>query len=134
MIDQGEFFDIPSPCKRICELNNKGYCKGCFRSRDERLYWNQFTNFRKQLIVNACEKRRLKVLAAKLASLEPEIIDEPIPQLDMFEIAAAQAETAAKAPERPISTVEIIPAAPTETAPPPAPVSPRKPGEQFDLF
>lgn len=65
MIDQGELFEIPSPCKRICQMNNKGYCIGCFRSRDERLYWNEFTNFQKQLVVNLCEKRRLKVLAVK---------------------------------------------------------------------
>ena len=67
MIDQGELFEIPSPCKRICQMNNKGYCIGCFRSRDERLYWNQFSNFQKQLVINLCEKRRLKALASKAA-------------------------------------------------------------------
>lgn len=98
MIDQGELFDIPSPCRRICELNNRGYCKGCFRSRDERLYWNQFTTFQKQLVVNLCEKRRLKVLSAKqqsTASNEEEIV---IPQLDMFapqqDMPVAPADTA----------------------------------------
>jgi uncharacterized protein len=98
MIDQGELFDIPSPCRRICELNNRGYCKGCFRSRDERLYWNQFTTFQKQLVVNLCEKRRLKVLSAKqqsAASNEEEIV---IPQLDMFapqqDMPVAPADTA----------------------------------------
>lgn len=65
MIDQGELFEIPSPCKRICQMNNKGYCIGCFRSRDERLYWNDFTNFQKQLVINLCEKRRRKVMSAK---------------------------------------------------------------------
>lgn len=138
MIDQGEFFDIPSPCKRICELNNKGYCKGCFRSRDERLYWNQFTNFQKQLIVNTCEKRRLKVLAAKQASLEPVLPEEPIPQLDMFEIAAAveaAKEALATAPaDHHSSTIERLPDVAAETTIPPSPPSPRKPGEQFDLF
>ena len=98
MIDQGELFDIPSPCRRICELNNRGYCKGCFRSRDERLYWNQFTTFQKQLVVNLCEKRRLKVLSAKQQSVagnEEEIV---IPQLDMFapqrDMPVAPADTA----------------------------------------
>ncbi|MCD8524043.1 MAG: DUF1289 domain-containing protein [Saccharospirillaceae bacterium] len=87
MIDQGEFFDIPSPCRRICELNNRGYCKGCFRSRDERLYWNQFTTFQKQLVVNLCEKRRLKVLSAKQAT--PVVAEEEISiqQPDLFNAA-----------------------------------------------
>jgi predicted Fe-S protein YdhL (DUF1289 family) len=86
MIDQGELFDIPSPCRRICELNNRGYCKGCFRSRDERLYWNQFTTFQKQLVVNLCEKRRLKVLSAKQQSAASNEEETAIPQLDMFTV------------------------------------------------
>lgn len=90
MIDQGEFFDIPSPCRRICELNNRGYCKGCFRSRDERLYWNQFTTFQKQLVVNLCEKRRLKVLSAKQQTAVAEEDDSAIPQLDLFAAATAK--------------------------------------------
>jgi predicted Fe-S protein YdhL (DUF1289 family) len=90
MIDQGEFFDIPSPCRRICELNNRGYCKGCFRSRDERLYWNQFTTFQKQLVVNLCEKRRLKVLSAKQQTAVVEEDDSAIPQLDLFAAATAK--------------------------------------------
>ena len=84
MIDQGEFFDIPSPCKRICQMNNKGYCIGCFRSRDERLYWNDFTPFQKQLVVNLCEKRRLKVLSVKAeqqTQLEEKLAQA---QLDLF--------------------------------------------------
>ncbi|MFY9179864.1 MAG: DUF1289 domain-containing protein [Venatoribacter sp.] len=83
MIDQGELFEIPSPCKRICQMNNKGYCIGCFRSRDERLYWNDFTNFQKQLVINLCEKRRLKVLEAKQQKLHGRIGKEEI-QLDLF--------------------------------------------------
>ena len=123
MIDQGEFFDIPSPCKRICELNNRGYCKGCFRSRDERLYWNQFSNFQKQLIVNLCEKRRLKVLAAKQAALQPPAAAEPLPpQPDLF-AALSQADTAA-----PANT-----STPPATAEPAAESKPAQPS-QIDLF
>lgn len=87
MIDQGELFDIPSPCRRICELNNRGYCKGCFRSRDERLYWNQFTTFQKQLVVNLCEKRRLKVLSAKQATSIVAEEEISIQQPDLFNAA-----------------------------------------------
>lgn len=123
MIDQGEFFDIPSPCKRICELNNRGYCKGCFRSRDERLYWNQFSNFQKQLIVNLCEKRRLKVLAAKQAALQPAAIAEPLPpQPDLF-AALSETDTAA--------TTNT--GTPSAAAAPAAESKPAQPG-QIDLF
>jgi len=36
---QLEFFEIPSPCIGVCESGPRGYCKGCYRSREERLYW-----------------------------------------------------------------------------------------------
>lgn len=65
MIDQGELFSIPNPCRGICQVNNKGYCKGCLRSRDERFYWQEFTPFQRQLVINACEKRRRRILQAK---------------------------------------------------------------------
>lgn len=89
MIDQGEMFEIANPCRGVCEVNNKGYCKGCLRKREERFHWNEFTPFQKQLIVNLCGRRRTKAIAArelaewqaKHGSPEQEV---EIPQLDMF--------------------------------------------------
>lgn len=89
MIDQGEMFEIANPCRGICEVNNKGYCKGCLRKREERFHWNEFTPFQKQLIVNLCGRRRAKAIAArqqaewqvKYGSPEQDVV---IPQLDMF--------------------------------------------------
>ena len=119
MIDQGELFDIPSPCKRICELNNRGYCKGCFRSRHERLYWNQFTTFQKQLVVNLCEKRRLKVLSARQA--RPQEEDEQLlPQLELFAqppADKAEAELQTPATEQPAASHSPIPADTTDEQP-----------------
>lgn len=89
MIDQGELFEIPSPCKRICELNNRGYCKGCFRSRNERLHWLQYTDFQRQMIINLCEKRRLKVLEARQQPSLPEEETAP-PQFDLFAAPVAE--------------------------------------------
>lgn len=129
MIDQGELFDIPSPCRRICELNNRGYCKGCFRSRDERLYWNQFSTFQKQLVVNLCEKRRLKVLAAKTASETPVLADDiaDVIQPDLFQpVVTERPGHSDTAPEDTASEPQTIKLVRTEPA--------RPPGEQFDLF
>lgn len=85
MIDQGEFFKIPSPCQSICEMNNKGYCIGCFRSRNERLHWNQYSEFQKQLVVNLCHKRKLKVAQVKRNKNKPVVEEAPdAPQLDLF--------------------------------------------------
>lgn len=62
-MEQLEFFEIPSPCIDVCQVNNRGYCKGCFRSREERVYWHQVDNATKQQILKACSARKKRVLA-----------------------------------------------------------------------
>lgn len=59
-MDQLEFFDIPSPCIGVCQSGKNGFCVGCFRSRDERLYWVQVTPDVKRKIVKACQRRKKK--------------------------------------------------------------------------
>lgn len=39
-MDQLELFDIANPCIGVCQSNNRGYCLGCLRSRDERFNWH----------------------------------------------------------------------------------------------
>ncbi|ASP39299.1 DUF1289 domain-containing protein [Bacterioplanes sanyensis] len=82
MLDQGELFAIPNPCRGVCQTNNRGYCKGCLRSREERFHWHEFTPFQQQLIINACEKRRRKILQAKSAQTEDDT--PPSPQYELF--------------------------------------------------
>lgn len=60
-MEQLEFFVIPSPCKGVCESNHKGYCKGCLRSRDERLYWLRMSDTQKQYVLRLCALRRSKL-------------------------------------------------------------------------
>lgn len=123
MTDQGELFEIKSPCRGICVVNNRGFCKGCFRSRQERFHWNEFSTHQKQLVVNLCEKRRLKVLSAR-QSAEQGIEDaatayQVAPQADLF----------AKLLPEPISAEAPLPA--------PIPADKRQsPGanSQFGLF
>ncbi|MEG3765617.1 DUF1289 domain-containing protein [Alteromonas sp. 14N.309.X.WAT.G.H12] len=56
--DQMEFFDVPSPCIGVCQSGPKGYCLGCFRSRDERLYWLKIDDAAKRTIIRACQRRK----------------------------------------------------------------------------
>lgn len=56
-LQQMEFFPIPSPCIGVCEVNPKGFCKGCFRSREERLYWPQINDAAKRIIIQQCKRR-----------------------------------------------------------------------------
>ena len=64
-MQQIEIFEIPSPCKGICQVNNRGYCKGCYRSRDERFYWNKFTNAEKRKVISLCQQRYKRFLQKK---------------------------------------------------------------------
>lgn len=63
-MEQLEFFDVPSPCIGVCQANNRGYCKGCFRSRDERFNWLKFTPAQRRDVIRLCQDRKRRVLAA----------------------------------------------------------------------
>jgi len=84
-MQQLEFFEIPSPCIGVCEANNKGYCKGCFRSREERLYWLKLSEADKRQVVRLCVQRKARVLKAKEAALQAGLpMDDAPEQSDMF--------------------------------------------------
>lgn len=69
-MEQLELFDIPSPCINVCQSNAKGYCMGCFRTRDERFYWQQLSNPQKRAVLKACRYRRFKAYKEKLANIQ----------------------------------------------------------------
>src|SRR5690554_8127908 len=64
MNGQLEIFEIPSPCIGVCEANNKGFCKGGVRSREERLYWLQFSVDQKREVIRLCQSRRARAMRA----------------------------------------------------------------------
>ncbi|MFT4763981.1 MAG: putative Fe-S protein YdhL (DUF1289 family) [Oleispira sp.] len=86
MIDQGEFFQTPNPCRSICTVNNKGFCKGCFRSREERFHWNEFTEYQKHLVVQICHVREKRIEAArrKKRLQEAQAQEQQKAQFDLF--------------------------------------------------
>lgn len=85
MKNQLEFFDIPSPCIGVCEVNNKGFCKGCYRSREERLYWLELSTEQKHQVIRLCLSRKARVLRARREAAQGQ--EEPgsqITQQDLF--------------------------------------------------
>lgn len=82
-MSQLEFFEIPSPCIGVCEVNNKGFCKGCFRSREERLYWLELSAEQKRQVVRLCQSRKDRVLRAKFDAQNPSG-PEQAPQDELF--------------------------------------------------
>lgn len=76
-MDQPDFFVIPSPCIGVCQVNGKGYCKGCLRSREERLYWVSMTDDQKHQVMKLLALRRKKIAQAQWDSLQG---DETTPE------------------------------------------------------
>jgi predicted Fe-S protein YdhL (DUF1289 family) len=63
IMQQMEFFAIPSPCIGVCESGPRGYCTGCYRSREERHHWNTIDDQTKRIIIIACNRRKKAHLA-----------------------------------------------------------------------
>lgn len=67
MAEQLEFFPIQSPCRGICQSDERGFCRGCMRSRDERFNWQNMSDVQKQDVLRLCHQRRLRKLRAAKA-------------------------------------------------------------------
>lgn len=80
---QLEFFTIPSPCIGVCQSGPKGYCQGCFRSREERLYWLQIDDGTRRVILDACQRRKRYYQRRK--SQSPDEAEAVPQQQDLFD-------------------------------------------------
>ncbi|EOI5794331.1 DUF1289 domain-containing protein [Cronobacter malonaticus] len=72
MAEQLEFFPVPSPCRGICQSDERGYCRGCMRSRDERFNWQKMNDSQKQVVLRLCRQRMLRKLRAGRAEPDEE--------------------------------------------------------------
>ncbi len=84
MAIQIELFDIPSPCRRICTTDNRGYCRGCLRSREERFNWLKYSDPEKREVLRLCQQRRLRLLAALAAAKAAQAAEPLDPQMGLF--------------------------------------------------
>jgi len=48
---------VPSPCIRVCTLDDADICMGCYRNMDEILAWGPASNEERQAILVNCEQR-----------------------------------------------------------------------------
>ena len=72
-MEQIEIFEIPSPCKGICQVNNRGYCKGCYRSREERFAWNSLSNEQKRKVIALCQQRYKRYLQKQAKAQQSDV-------------------------------------------------------------
>ncbi|WP_077343342.1 DUF1289 domain-containing protein [Pseudocolwellia agarivorans] len=84
---QLEFFDVPSPCVGICQLNDKGQCLGCFRTRVERQTWTNINSDEKQKVIKRCIQRKKRfenkvITKVKIEEeskvVQPSLLDPPV--------------------------------------------------------
>ncbi len=80
-VDQIEIFDIDNPCKGICENGPRGYCRGCFRSREERQHWNVLGQSVRYKIIKACALRERRLNMKKSEDLNDDVSSS---QPDLF--------------------------------------------------
>lgn len=76
MPEQLEFFPVASPCRGICQSDERGFCRGCMRSRDERFNWQQMNDAQKQEVLRLCRQRWLRKMRAQ-KSQPPEEPQQP---------------------------------------------------------
>ncbi len=82
---QLEFFDVPSPCIGVCQSDDKGLCRGCFRTRDERQNWITLDSDNKQKVIKRCIQRKkrkengpkVKVVVPEEEITQPSLLDPP---------------------------------------------------------
>lgn len=74
--EQLEFFPVQSPCRGICQTDERGFCRGCMRSRDERFNWQAMSDAQKQEVLRLCRQRWQRKLRA-MRDQSPEEPDQP---------------------------------------------------------
>ena len=86
-VQQLEFFEIPSPCIGVCEAGPRGFCKGCYRSREERLYWLKIDDATRRKIISACYRRKKAAEQRARHSNEASTeVSHPV-QVSMFDVS-----------------------------------------------
>lgn len=78
MPEQLEFFTIPSPCRGVCQSDERGFCSGCLRSRQERFDWINMNDGQKRDVLRLCHLRYLRLLrAGKIAPAQDTGPEQP---------------------------------------------------------
>ncbi len=82
-MEQLEFFTVPNPCVGVCSVDEKGYCQGCMRKRDERFHWLEMTPAQQLHVIKLCRQRYRRKMQKNAPA--PELNPDPLnPQQDLF--------------------------------------------------
>jgi predicted Fe-S protein YdhL (DUF1289 family) len=56
---------IVSPCIRVCELDERGICRGCYRTLEEIGAWSRLSAVQQRLIIGQLPARAASMPAAR---------------------------------------------------------------------
>ncbi|MEZ8606543.1 DUF1289 domain-containing protein [Vibrio sp. 10N.239.311.G01] len=86
MVEQLEFFQVPSPCVGVCSSDDKGYCNGCMRKREERFNWMSMTPSEQLHVIKLCRQRYRRKIMNKKYLIGKQVDEEgnTSPQRDLF--------------------------------------------------
>ncbi|MFT2092394.1 DUF1289 domain-containing protein [Paraglaciecola sp. 2405UD69-4] len=84
---QIEIFEITSPCVGVCQSGPKGFCLGCYRTRDERLHWIKLEEDVQSKIVKACGIRKKR---AQQNTKRRKTVENISPQLNLLDTPPPQ--------------------------------------------
>ncbi|MFQ6586342.1 DUF1289 domain-containing protein [Dickeya dianthicola] len=76
MAEQLELFPVPNPCRGICQADDRGFCRGCFSSRNERFNWGAMSDAQKQDVLRLCRQRMKRAQRSEKNSV-PSEPDQP---------------------------------------------------------
>jgi len=82
-MQQLEFFAVPSPCIGVCSVDERGYCKGCMRKREERFNWLSMTPAEQRHVIKLCRQRYRRKVAKSNTEKQPES-ESHSPQQELF--------------------------------------------------
>ncbi|WP_104399423.1 DUF1289 domain-containing protein [Vibrio penaeicida] len=84
-MEQLEFFNVPSPCVRVCTVDERGYCQGCMRNRQERFDWLNMTPTQQLHVIKLCRQRyRRKMMKQRKEEQTLSRLDNQDPQQSLF--------------------------------------------------
>ncbi|RTZ21394.1 DUF1289 domain-containing protein [Vibrio penaeicida] len=84
-MEQLEFFNVPSPCVRVCTVDERGYCQGCMRNRQERFDWLNMTPAQQLHVIKLCRQRyRRKMMNQNKKEQTLSQMDDQSPQQSLF--------------------------------------------------
>ncbi|OEF03102.1 Fe-S protein [Vibrio crassostreae 9ZC13] len=85
-MEQLEFFQVPSPCVGVCSSDDKGYCNGCMRKREERFNWMSMTPSEQLHVIKLCRQRYRRKIMNKKYLIGKQVDEEgnTSPQRDLF--------------------------------------------------